>query len=207
MLGFLLAVSSSFFCEVSNSIGKAEIGARRVGIFTTGLLTLPFGIVFYAVGAAVSGSFHFSFGSLPTLLPRIVVEIVLSYITIKTLAKSDRSTFGFVRTLTIPLLLIADLAMGYSVSLSEIAGMGIISAIMFFVSISKKFSKEGIILLLLSTVLPVVTLTVYKYDIDHFNSVAAEQLIVSGFLLIFSSSCLLRRTGGIPFDFSSSRFF
>jgi hypothetical protein len=158
---------------------------HRASVYTVGFLTIIFGILFYAFTAAARGAFHFSVYSLPTFIPRVIIEVVLSYITITALAKANRSTFGFIRILTIPLLLAADLIMGYSIAGNQIFGMAIMALIIAFITLSGKFERKGLGLLLLSAALPVITLSIYKYDINHFNSVEAEQIIVLLALLVF----------------------
>lgn len=185
MLGFFLAISSSLFGEVSDTIGKRQMQKHRASIYTIGFLTVIFGILFYAFSAWMRGVFHFSIYSLPTFIPRITIEMILSYMTIAAMAKANRSFFGFIRTLTIPLLLSADLFMGYSVTGNQIVGMTIIATIIAFVSLSGKFEKKGLGLLLLSAILPAFSLSFFKYDIDHFNSIEAEQIAASLILLVF----------------------
>ena len=186
MLGFVLTILSSFFNEVSDVIGKQKMRQGEVSVWTTGFLTLIFGIILFLVAAFIRGSFHFSIQSLPTLIPRIILEIILSWITITTLSRANRSTFGFVRTLTIPLLLLADIIMGYGVGQYQVIGMLIITvAITFFVGFSGRIEKRGIGFLLLSATLPVFTLSLFKYNITHFNSIETEQIIVSLAILIF----------------------
>ncbi len=180
-----MALGSSLFREVSDSIGKKEIQKQSAGIYTITFLSLIFGVLFLVITAILRGVFYFSFESIPTLAIRIVIEIVLYCITMSALAKADRSIFGFVRTLTIPLLLATDLIMGYTIGLIQIIGIIIIVFAIAFVGFSKNFNKKGLGLLLVSAVLPVATISIYKYNISHFNSVEAEQIIVSLFLLTF----------------------
>ena len=181
-----MTILSSFFNEVSDVIGKQKMRQGEVSVWTTGFLTLIFGIILFLVAAFIRGSFHFSIQSLPTLIPRIILEIILSWITITTLSRANRSTFGFVRTLTIPLLLLADIIMGYGVGQYQVIGMLIITvAITFFVGFSGRIEKRGIGFLLLSATLPVFTLSLFKYNITHFNSIETEQIIVSLAILIF----------------------
>jgi len=67
------------------------------------------------LGFIIKGSFGFSMASLPTFGARLLLEIILSTTTITAIAKSDRTTFTFLRTTTVPLLLLVDLALGYAV--------------------------------------------------------------------------------------------
>ncbi len=185
MFGFILAISGSLFNELSDTIGKKKIEDKKVGVYTIGFLTVIFGFVFYAVSAYFRNSFVFSLDSLPTFVVRMIAETILNYVVINALAKADRSTFGFVRSLTIPLLLITDLFMGYSISNTKLLGIFIIFVSIFFIFFSKDINKKGIGLLVTGSILAVITLSIYKYDIKHFNSVEGEQMMASLINIIF----------------------
>jgi drug/metabolite transporter (DMT)-like permease len=207
MLGFILALGGSFFGEVSDSIGKRQMGERKASVYTIGFLSLIFAIIFLTITALTRGDFHFSLGSLPTFIPRVILEIVLNFISLTALARADRSIYGFVRTLTIPLLLIADFLIGYSVSYYQIIGIAIIVFLVAFASVSKKIEKKGVWLVLVSAILPVATLSLYKYDISHFNSVEAEQIILMVILLVFFFVMALTKAKENPLVFLTRPIF
>ena len=56
----------------------------------------------------------------------ILIETALSlfhaYITVQAVARAERSTFSFVRTATIPLVLLIDIALGYKLSTPALIG-------------------------------------------------------------------------------------
>lgn len=202
MLGFTLTIGASFLNEVSDIIAKKKMQAHQVGVYTIGFITSVFGVVFFVFSGFTWGSFYFSIDSLPTLILRIVLEIILNLVTITALAKSNRSTFGFVRTLTIPILLIVDIIIGYRVSVNQILGIIIITVIILsYIWFSGKFEKRGLGLLVFSAFLPVATISLYKYDISNFNSVEMEQIIVSLALLIFFLLMALLKSKENPFRF------
>jgi hypothetical protein len=207
MLGFYFALSSSIFGEVSDSIGKREMQKHKAGIYTVAFLSSIFAVLFFVFTAFYRGVFYFSMQSLPTLVPRIILEIILSYITMSALAEANRSSFGFIKTLTIPLLLVVDLMMGYTVDANQIIGMAVIASIVAFVGFSGEFGKKGLGLLLISAILPVATISIYKYDISRFNSVEAEQIAVSLFLLVFFFVAAMIRDRENPLKFLSKPVF
>lgn len=207
MLGFLFAFAGSFLNEISDSIGKQKMREGAISKYTVGFLTTVFGILFY-IGTAVSRHvFRFSLLSLPTFIPRVLLELSLGYITMTALRGADRSTFGFIRVLTIPLLLLSDLFMGYSISSQQMLGMAVIALSIALVSSVRGFNRKDVPLLLLGSVIAVATLTLYKYDISHFNSVEAEQLIVSLFLLLFFFFMARWQAGENPFFFLRKPLF
>ncbi len=202
MFGFLLVIISGFFIEISDIIAKEKIKTHQISVYATGFLVSIFGIIFFICTGLIWGSFQFSMNSLPTLGLRIILEIILHAIIIMAIAKSNRSTFGFVRTLTIPLLLIANIIMGYGASSKQILGIIIITGIVTtFLYFSGKFEKRGLGLLLISAILPVFTISLYKYNITNFNSVEAEQIIVSIALLIFFLLMAIFKAKENPFKF------
>lgn len=96
---------------------------------------------------------------------------------------ADRSTYGFLRVLTIPLLLLVDLALGYSLSQGQIVGVSILTLSVLLLLLNHGLRTKGIGFVLLSAVNAVVTLSLFKYDITHFNSVEVEQGITQLVLL------------------------
>ena len=64
-------------------------------------------------------------------------------------------------------------------------GIGIIILSLFLIFIYHGIRKKGALLTLITAVLAVATLSLYKYNITHYNSVAAEQTIISSVLIIY----------------------
>jgi hypothetical protein len=100
------------------------------------------------------------------------------FVSLSAVIAADRSTFSFLRTLTIPLLLVSDLALGYDISTLQVAGIALIVIAFLFLFTNHGLSRRGKLLSLCSGLLAVVTITLYKYDIANYNSVTAEQSIV-----------------------------
>ena len=84
-----------------------------------------------------------------------------------------------------PLLLLVDIYSGYAISIAQILGIGVIILAILFLFKNHGIEKRGISYVILSTLLAVVTISLYKYDISHFNSVATEQFLTIGILLIY----------------------
>lgn len=186
MLGIIIVSIGSFLDEISSSIGKIEIQEKKETIYSMAFLNHFWSALFFLAIIIYKDKFLFSLASLPTFVIRNVTEIILVYITTTAIVKSDRSTFGFVRTGTIPLLLLVDLFLGYALTIKQIFGIAIIAAVLFFSFINHGLKKNGLKLVAVSAILPVITLSLYKYNITHFNSVEAEQFISVIILLIFN---------------------
>ena len=185
MLGVLLASVGSAFSELSDSIGKKQTAERACSHYTLGFLGVLGGALFLLVIGLVRNNFIFSLASLPTFLPRLMLEVLQAHITVRAIVRADRSDFGPIRTLTIPLLFAADLALGYTIGTHQILGMGIIFGTIFALLSYEQFKTKGLFLLIFTAVNAAITISLYKYDITHFNSVESEQSIVSIVLVLY----------------------
>ncbi|MBI2057847.1 MAG: hypothetical protein HYT63_02595 [Candidatus Yanofskybacteria bacterium] len=198
MLGVILTTISSFFSEAFSVIGKKAVEKKEESIFTMGFLLFFWGAILFLGIILWKTSFDFSMASLPTFIPRIFIEIVLISIVLKATVIADRSTFSFIRTATLPLLLVVDLFMGYSVSPMQIIGMGIIVFALVILFRRKSINKKGLKLAVWSAILPVPTIALFKYNITHYNSVEAEELLISLSLLFYFFFMAKRLAGENP---------
>lgn len=195
MFALALAVASRFAYEVSASIGKWEISHKKESIYSMGFLNMVWGIIlitallflvpkdYFAPG--FPGGIVFSAASLPTLLARLPLEITQGYAALHALALADRSTYGFLRILTIPLILVIDVALGYSITLAQIGGIALIIASLVLLFINHGIRKRGAGFVLFTAVNAVATLSLFKYNVTHFNSAEAEQLASYAALIPF----------------------
>ena len=208
MFGILLTAFGTLADEVSTSIGKWEVTRGRESIFTMGFLSSLWGAVFLLVLAFLvpkgffapgfPGGFVFNMASLPTFMPRVLLEILQAYVTVYAIAHADRSTYGFLRIITIPLLLVTDILLSYSFNLSQIAGMTFIIASLFILFMNHGIRRQGAGVVLFIAVNAVITISLYKYDITLFNFIEAEQSIVSLVLLVFFFFMAFTRAGENP---------
>ena len=76
MFGIILTTISSALGELSSSIGKYEIKQHAISYYSIGFLTLLSGEVFYLVVGFLRDDLIFSLASLPTFIPRVMLEIV-----------------------------------------------------------------------------------------------------------------------------------
>lgn len=217
MLGLLLVTISSFFDEIGTSIGKWESSRGKESVYTMGflnslwatlfLLALAFLIPqdFFAPG--FPRGFVFNMDSLPTFLPRLGLELLLAYATVHAVKLADRSTFGFLHITTIPLLLLVDVSLGYAIGLPEALGMSLIVASLILLFINHGIRRRGAWLVICISLIAVATISLYKYDITHFNSIEAEQGLVSIALIIFFFLMARWRTRENPLRFLARPVF
>ncbi len=179
MLGILLIAIAEMAIQFSSSISKYEAAHRRESVYAIGFLTWFWTTIFLlGWGTIGPGEFYFSLASLPTFTLRALLEVAMMFVTIKALIAADRSTFSFLRTLTLPLILIVDVALGYSITTLQFVGIGIIIFGSLLLATRNGLSKRGKILSLLSAILAVATVSLFKYNITHYNSVEAEQFFI-----------------------------
>lgn len=185
MLAVLLLLTSTFATEASSTIGKQSVRRKRENVPEMAFLAIFWGFIFLLVTLAFGAEFRFSLASLPTLLPRLVLEVAFSYYMSRSIVEADRSTAGFLRLITIPLVLVIDIALGYHITLIQLVGIALMFVSLVFVFRGKQTSRKGASVAVISALISAATISLYKYDITHYNSIVAEQLIVMSVILVF----------------------
>jgi hypothetical protein len=195
MFGIIITSLATLIGEIGQSLSKEELRNRRETHFELAFINGFFGILFFlAVVFLIPsdtmigqqfGALVFSFDSLPTFLTRLLLEIVLIHLFITGLEKATRATFSFLRILTIPFLVFADIAMGYSISWLEILGIGIILATVLTMLSTRTLKTTGAWYITGGSLVAVLTVSLYQYNIHNFNSVAGEQLMMYGCLGVY----------------------
>lgn len=208
MFGILLTAGAALVEEVSASVGKWETERGKESVFSLGFLNYFWVTIFLLVFAFLipkdffapgfPSGFVFNMSSLPTFLPRIGLEILQALAGAYALVIADRSTVGFLHIITIPLILVVDVVLSYSVSMPQIAGMSFIIASLVLIFINHGIRREGAWLVVFCAINAVATISLFKYDVTHFNSVEAEQGIVSLILVIFFFLMALTRAKENP---------
>jgi hypothetical protein len=185
MIGILLMTVAEIFAEIGTSIGKYEVSHKKESLYAMGFLNAIWATIFLVLIALSSGGeFVFSLASLPTFIARAVLEVILVFVALKAVITADRSTFSFLRIITLPLLLLVDIGLGYDISLLQMVGISLVVISLIFLIMNHGLSKEGKLLSLLSAVLAVGTVSLYKHNVTHYNSVEAEQIIMHLIILL-----------------------
>lgn len=207
MFGVLLAILCSGLDEVSTSIGKSEIKHRIGSVYTFGFLSVFFGTIFFIVTGFVRDSFVFSLDSLPFFLTRVILETLMMHLSIQAMLKTDRGDYAFLRLLTIPLLLIIDSVLGYTFTSSQYWGMAILFFVIGALIFVEKPRKVVVHRVLLIVALGAITISLYKYDITHFNSVEAEQSIIGLIIALYFFTMAVIKKGENPLQFLRVRAY
>src|SRR3972149_11892993 len=185
MIGILLITLGTLFGEGATSIGKYEVSKHRESMFTMGFLNVFFGAVFFVALALYNQTLAIAPASIPTFLIRAVLEIFQTTVTVFAIAKASRSTLGFLRVGTVPLLLIIDAFMGYDIVPLQYVGILMIMGTIALLYWKKGISRKGMVWVILSTVNAAATISLYKYNITNFNSVESEQALMHVIVLAY----------------------
>ncbi len=186
MTGLLLVLLGALSAEAGASIGKREVQKGHESIYLMGFLDAAWGVLLFGV-LLLTGSetWRFSAASLPTFGLRAVLEVFQAHMTVMAITKADRSTFGFLRIGTIPLLLMVDVVLGYAVAGTQVIGITMIIGALILLVAERGMTTNGITYVLITAVNAVITLSLMKYNITHFNSVGSEQLLILVILLVY----------------------
>lgn len=207
MIGVVITFFGTFFDEVATSIGKTKLNQRAISIYSIGFINCLAAVSVFIIISIIKREFRFSLASLPYISAEVILNIIISTIALTAVARADRSTFGFIRVLTIPLLLIVDLFLGYKIKILQLVGIGIIILSLFLVFFYQGIKKQGAPLVLITAILPVATLSLYKYNITNYNSVAAEQIINLSVLIIYFLLMARFKAKENPFSFFKHKIF
>lgn len=164
MFGIFLASIATFFGEISSSIGKWEVGHKKENLYTMGFLNVLGAVSFFLVLIVfVDQRFWINLAFWPWTLVLMGLSTLQGYITVQAITRAERSTFSFIRTGTIPLVLLIDLISGYR--LSPIALLGIMLILLSFVVLYKNHgvSRKGIGWVILSAVNAAFAISLYKF--------------------------------------------
>lgn len=195
--------AATFFTEIGDSLGKHQVLRRQQSWYSMGVLQNLAALIFFMILALRPGGFVFTWASLPTFLVRLVLEVVQTLLTLRAITQADRTTFSFIRVGTIPLLLGADSLLGNALSHGQLAGVAIIMFALMVIFIGHTMNRAGLGYVIGCTVNGAATISLFKYDISHYNSVAAEQLVAAGTIFIVLTALAFIKARENPFKLLS----
>lgn len=175
MIAVILVLFSGFFEETSSALAKRNLMDQKYKFYSIGFLDMFFAALIFWTIIAFKGAFSFNQAALPLFIIRAALEITLAHITFIAIRDADRSAYAFVRTLTLPILLVVDFVLGYSISSSKVFGILLILASLCLLFFKKGINKKGISFTLLTALLAVATISMFKYSITHWNTVEVDQ--------------------------------
>lgn len=185
MFAGIMVFFAQMFGEFSTSASKHAFKERLFSYTVYGFLSHVVAVLFFLAMIFVTNvDFVYNTKALPLFLLRLIAEIIQCEIVYRAFVKADRTTFGFARILTIPLLLVVDMILGYSISNGQLFGIGIIAASLLAYFGVEHLKAKGSHLAIFSAILSVVTISIYKFDVSNYNTPAVVQLLSSSALAI-----------------------
>ncbi len=184
MFGIILVVIGTILDEVSSSAGKWNVNHKIESLYTLGFLNYFWGAIIFLCIILIKGHFIFDPASIPLFTLLLLLDGAQIYSSLHAIAEADRSTFGFLMVGTIPLLLVVDIFLGYSISFINLIGISFIVLSLIFLFINHGLSKKGIRYVWFSTFNAVATISIFKYLITNYNSVEAQQFLEISILLV-----------------------
>ncbi len=192
MFALLLMFVGNFFVETSTALGKKAMAKRTETIYGYAFLNVFWVTLFLIIFVLLGANFHFSRASLPFFIPRMIVEIIMAQIAALAIHKADLSTFSFIRLTTIPILLIIDVILGYSIKPVQMVGIILIFGALVYLLSKNNINRRGSKLVIAVALLAPINISLLKYDITHYNSIAAEQILIClGILSYFTIAAWL----------------
>lgn len=186
MIGIALVILGTLSEELGTVIGKKEVDDHKENIFSMTFVLILSGWVFFIISGLIKNDFVFSIQSIPTLLLRIFFELAECTLIALAITSGDRSTNSFLSMITIPLLLMVDIFLGYEISINHILAIVTIMGVITILFLNHDLKYKGAVYALLASIGAVGTISLYKYNITNFNSVSAEQTIVITAMLIYT---------------------
>ncbi len=182
-VGVGLSALGSLAEEASCSIGKKEMALHVESPFTFGMLNAVWMVaISLFLILFVRHTFLFSLATLPFFCTRMVLEIALAHGTVRAIQIAERTTYGLLRVITIPVLLIADVVIGSGLGWMQILGVIVIILSMIVFFLNHGFARRGVWLVVATSITGAITSLLYRYTLTHGNAVEAESLI-SGTLI------------------------
>ncbi|OGY65646.1 MAG: hypothetical protein A3I89_02075 [Candidatus Harrisonbacteria bacterium RIFCSPLOWO2_02_FULL_41_11] len=176
-------------------------------MYSAGFINFLFGMLIFTAIAYWRNSFIFNLASLPTFTLRAFLEIIQTHAMLLAITKTERSTYAIVRNLTIPLLLIVDFLIGFTVSPIQWFGISLIFLVFGSIFLFKIFNLKDVGYPIFTAVNAVATISLFKYNITHFNSVEAEEMLIIAILLIYLFFMAQWKAKENPLVFLKQRIF
>ncbi|MEO5927976.1 MAG: hypothetical protein ABIO72_04620 [Patescibacteria group bacterium] len=179
MIAIFLAALGALFEEISNSLEKFAMTHKLEHPAVIGLLNSSWTVVYFlAIAFLYKGSFVLVKETIPWLCILVVLCIAQTVLTLLAIQQATRSTFGLLRTLTIPILALLDALTGAAVSPLKFVAMGIMFVTMAWMEWSHTIERKGAGLVIATALNGAVTLALFKYILTAGTSVTAAQIVI-----------------------------
>lgn len=185
IFAILLSATGNLFGEASLSISKKAVALKLESIYGMGFLNALWAGGMFLTLNIIRRGFDFSLATPWTFAANCVLQIFQAWLTVHAIAKAARSTYAFIRVGTIPMLLLIDIALGYSVSGYQILGMSFLCGTLLLLSMNHGLERRGIWYVVLGAINAAFATAIYKYNISHGNPVETEQFFYAISFIVF----------------------
>jgi len=183
VLTVILASVSSYIEQLGSAVSKDVMDARdlNVDVWSSAMLSLLFGSLFVFAGLLVNfglSGVSLDPGYIWTFFPRIALEMLQLYVTYTALKIADLSTFGFIRIITIVLVVALEFVfMGVLLRPLQYLGIIIVMASIFAIFRSGKSNSAGWKFALMSAVNGALLITLTRFQFNHINPFLNESIV------------------------------
>ncbi len=205
MLTVLFSFIGSVTEEISSSIIKFVSSERREAVYIATFMNSLIALGLFIVLGIVQQHWIFQLASLPTFLLRAGLEIMQIALAMRALVAADRSTFVLFRNLTIPFLVLVDVFVGFRMNEYQWWGIGLIFLTLILTVAFRVVRLQGAGVVTWMALNAVATLSLFKYNTSHFNSVEAEQSLIYVVLIVYLWMVIRFSLKTSPFSFIHDR--
>ncbi|MFH1078060.1 MAG: hypothetical protein V1745_02115 [Patescibacteria group bacterium] len=185
LFAILLASTGNLFAETSLTIGKKAVAARAESIYGMGFLNSLWTCGMFLTLHLVRHGFGIELATPYTFAVNCVLSLFQAWSTVHAISLASRSTYAFIRVGTIPMLLLIDVVLGYSLGWYQILGITLLCVTLLLLSMNHGLERRGIWYVTFGAVNAAIVTAIYKYDITHGNPIETEQFLNAVLLLAF----------------------
>jgi len=174
----LLVAVGSLLTEASTSLGKFAVGRKWEHESVMGLMNNIWTLGYFVVIIVLSPeSFHIESATTPLLVLTTILIVMQTVATLSAVRLASRSTFGMIRTLTIPLVAGIDIFTGAPLSSSKLFATALMFGAAAWLYRNHGFSPRGALITLYTAVNAAITISLVKVILNMGTNIAAAQSI------------------------------
>lgn len=184
-MALIIILVASLLIEIKFSIIKQK--QHHISPYFMWLLWCLFVFIMMGISLVIKWEFLFDPSSIYLIICRLVFECLQVYWWLKATTTADRSTATSIKMLTLPLLVTADLFLGYEMSTTSVLWIIIITLAFILFNLKwKTLNFKWSWYAFATAINACITLSFFKYLITHYNnSFEVVQMIAASTTIIF----------------------
>lgn len=175
----LSVILGAFFVEQSTSMKKKlkdELDHYQLSLLTVMAMAL-FSV--FSVVIAWNMGVTLSVMSVSLFVSQIFLSLFYYPILNKAIHQAERSTFSILGCMTLPILLVSDIMLGYGVNAYKILGIIVISVVVVYILATKTLSLRWCKDIVLANWIYMLMMIAFKYSTYHFASTEMVNLLIT----------------------------